>query len=150
MIAENLLDVSFPPPLCADFAIKIGARVSGGTDMSRLMQGLEQKFKIKCVMSNKISQLIAHLRGGGVAVINVGGDRPGYRGIFSNGGHYIVAIAMENGKIALLDPGLYRTKYHAHYRAAVTVRKNILLASPEIIDQDAQNRNPRYYLCGIK
>ncbi len=125
-----------------DLALSSGARVSGGTDMKRLTAGMSRKYGVKCTQSNSIAELKAHLEKGGVAICNTAG-----KGMFSTGGHYVVALGLLGEKVCLADPGLYAGKYNtAKRRAAVTVTGDLLLTTTTVLDADCTGRWPRYYL----
>lgn len=147
MVVEGLTGGSFPPEQAVAFAIACGARVSGGTDFRVLGKAVTRRFGLTMRTENRIAALTRHLRQGGWAVVNVGGDRAGHIGVFSNAGHYIVARGLDSGgNIILWDPGNYSGKYRRAGREEVTVRQNDLLAAPALVDSDAANRSPRYYL----
>lgn len=125
-----------------DLALRCGARVSGGTDMKRLCTALEQAYRLTCVRTNSVTQLQNHLKQGGVAICNTAG-----KGMFSTGGHYVVALGLLDGKVCLADPGLYAGKYRTvRRRAAVTLSGDLLLTAPAVLDADCVGRWPRYYL----
>lgn len=91
----------------------------------------------------------SEFRGGGVAIANVGGDRGSYKGVFSDGGHYLVALgAAPDGRVILADPYLYDGKYTKPHRRSVEVVDKLLYAPAAVLDKDADNRTPRYTLFG--
>lgn len=115
--------------------------------MRILSKALANRQGLKLSMSNSLKEMQSALELGGMAVVNVGGDRSGYKGVFSNGGHYIVASGYYNGKIIVVDPGYYAGKYSKSWRQGVTVLNGgVLAAAPEVIDKDAANRSPKYYI----
>lgn len=125
-----------------DLAINGGARVSGGTDMKRLSSLICKQYGLQCTQTSSITELQAHLKRGGVAICNTAG-----RGMFSTGGHYIVALGMLDGKVCFADSGLYTGKYStAARRAKVTVSGDLIFAKPGVLDADCVGRWPRYYL----
>lgn len=125
-----------------DLAINGGARVSGGTDMRRMAQLIASQYKLKYTTTSSVSELVAHLKRGGVAICNSAG-----RGMFSTGGHYVVALGMLGGKVCIADPGLYTGKYStAARRAKVQVSGDLIFADPATLDADCIGRYPRYYL----
>lgn len=151
MVVENLTDMSLPPPEAAKYAIACGARVSGGTDMKRLSQCLAEDFGLTVRTTDDVDELLAHLKQNGIAVANVGGDRPGYKGVFSDGGHYLVALCLApDGRVALADPGLYAGKYQKPHRRAAEAVGGLVYAQPDALDKDAQNRSPRFTLFAVK
>ena len=125
-----------------DMAVRCGARVPGGTDMKKLTGELCRRYGLKCTQSNHLYELTAHLKAGGVAICNTAG-----RGMFSTGGHYVVALGFLGDKLCVADPGLYAGKYTtARRKAAVQVTGDLLLTDPSTLDADCVGRWPRYYL----
>ena len=124
-----------------DIAKACGARVSGGTDVKVLCTELCRRYGLKCTQTNSVTQLTAHLEKGGVAICNTAG-----RGMFSTGGHFVVALGLLGNKVCIADPGLYAGKYRSQKRAAVTVVGDLLQASPAVLDADCVGRTPRYCL----
>lgn len=125
-----------------DLALTCGARVSGGTDMKKLCAALTKAYGVTCTLSNRADDLTAHLERGGVAVCNTAGN-----GMFSTGGHYVVALGLLDGKVCVADPGLYTGKYgSAKRRKAVSVTGDLLLTDAAAVDADCVGRWPRYYL----
>ena len=82
-----------------------GANHKSGTDGSIYFPAFAEKLGLVYECSDKIEDLLYCLRTGGAAIILVGGDREGYRGVFSDRWrHYIVAVSEErDGRIAILD-----------------------------------------------
>ena len=58
-------------------------------------------------MTSDIEEVKHCVRTGGAVVANVGGDREGYIGVFTHGGHYVVVISeTEDGRLCILDPSI--------------------------------------------
>ena len=149
MIVEGLTGKTWPPEESAKYAIKAGARITGGTDMERLSSCIAKDYGLSFKTTDDLSALIAHLPTG-MAVINVGGDRSGYTGLFSDGGHYITATGLNNGKIVIYDPGYYPGKFSKAGRGGkVSITGNEITVVPALLDKDAESRSPRYYLFGV-
>lgn len=125
-----------------DLAVNGGARVSGGTDMKRLAALVARQHGLRFSTTSDRTILLEHLRRGGVAICNTAG-----RGIFSTGGHYVVALGELGGKVCIADSGLYTGKYStAARRAKVTVSGDLIFADAATLDADCIGRYPRYYL----
>ena len=125
-----------------DLALTCGARVSGGTDMKKLCTALAKAYALTCTLSNSAAELKRHLERGGAAICNTAG-----KGMFSTGGHYVVALGLLESKVCIADPGMYAGKYSsARRRKAVTVIGDLLLCDPAVLDADCVGRWPRYYL----
>lgn len=125
-----------------DLAVNGGARVSGGTDMRRLASLICGRYGLKVATTNSLPELQRHLIRGGVAICNSAG-----RGMFSTGGHYVVALGILGGKVCIADPGLYTGKYStAARKTKVTVSGDLVFADAETLNADCIGRAPRYYL----
>lgn len=148
MIVENLTGRSFPPEESACYAIRNGARVSGGTDMRVLSRAVGRDFGMNIFTTNDENELIRRLNAGGMAIANVGGNRAGYTGVFSDAGHYVVAAGIKpDGRVIVLDPCLYEGKFNkAGRREKVSVSGNEVWCAPTVLHQDTFTRNPNYYL----
>jgi hypothetical protein len=153
MIVSNLTGKIVDPPAMAAYSIKHGARVAGGTDMSALTKALAADYGLTVSTANDEAALLAHLKSGGMAIANVGGDRSGYVGVFSNEGHYVVVANVLTGIpgtgpiIAVLDPGYYVGKFNVKGRTGkVSMDGNTCICSISVLGQDTANRSPSYYL----
>lgn len=125
-----------------DLAVSGGARVSGGTDMKRLASLICGRYGLKVTTTSSLPELQRHLIRGGVAICNSAG-----RGMFSTGGHYVVALGILGGKVCIADPGLYTGKYStAARKAKVQVSGDLIFADAETLNTDCIGRAPRYYL----
>lgn len=131
------------------YAIKCGARDLDGTDMALLSACIARDYKLTRTLTDDMGKLVTELKSGSVAVCNVGGDRDGYKGVFSTGGHYIVAVGVADDAVTLVDPGMYDAKYSSAYRASkvnILSLEGILAADKAVLDKDCANRSPRYYI----
>lgn len=152
MIVSNLTSKVVDPKAMATYAIQKKARVSGGTDMQVLSKAIAADYGLTYATTNDESVLLQHLRSGGIAIANVGGNRPGYKGVFSDGGHYVVVAGLApDGKAMVLDPGYYAGKFNKFGRVGkVTVKGNECHCAITVLVQDTSNRNPGYYLFARK
>lgn len=112
MIVANLTGQAVDIPAFAQYCIKSGARVSGGTDMRRLAKVICRDYGMTCETTNDSGRLLEHLTAGGMAVANVSGNRKGYTGVFSDSGHYVVVAAANGDMLSVLDPAMYAGKYN--------------------------------------
>lgn len=91
MVLANLLGLAVSPAETAAFALEHGARAEGGTNMRRLAAQAALRWPLRVTETCDTAELIAALQGGAMAICNTAGDRPGRKGVFSSGGHYVVA-----------------------------------------------------------
>lgn len=148
MIVENLTSHKMSPITMAKYAISKGARVNGGTDMNVLAKSICADYGLSFTITNDENKLINHLKSGGMAIANVGGNRSGYIGVFSDGGHYITVVEINNnGKVIILDPGYYVGKYNKVGRKGkVTMNGNECICDISVLAKDTENRSPAYWL----
>ena len=100
-------------------------------------------------MTNDLESLRFCLRTGGAAVIHTSGSYDGYVGVFSIGGHYIVAINEEpDGRIAILDPSYKDGKYEIEGRLGkVEVKKQaVALCDGQVLMNEIEKRDVGFYL----
>ncbi|MCX7614873.1 MAG: hypothetical protein N2Z65_03870 [Clostridiales bacterium] len=149
MVVEELTGEVWPPDESALYAMKAGARITGDTKMELLASCIAKDFGLMIKTTNDINVLVSHLTRG-LAIINVGGDRTGYTGLFSDIGCYIVAAGIKDGKVIIYDPGFYEGKFlKTGRRGKVSVSGDEIYVAPEWLDKDTENCSPRYYLFGV-
>ena len=146
MVVNSLTNLNVSILEMVEFAQNIGARVSSGTDMEVLGNSIANVYQFNVERTNDIDMLKSALQNNAVAIINVGGDRTGYKGVFSDSGHYLIAYGVldDGDTIMMVDPYMYSGKYSASYRQAVTVVRDFIYAASAVVDKDASNRSPRY------
>lgn len=131
---------------CA-FALSCGARIKGaGTDMHTLLSAATKKWKITYTTTSSNSKLAAHLRSGGVAIMNQGSS---YK-VFSNGGHFVVAAAIDNNNnVTVIDSYWNRNKYRTWpaYHTKSKILSRCFVRTPlEWCGKATIDRFPSYYL----
>lgn len=148
MIIQNLTPYRLDPAGMAAYAIEKGARNSGGTDMNILASALREDYGLAFTTTSDEQSLITHLASGHMAIANVGGNRPGYSGVFSDGGHFVVCAGVtENHKLIILDPGYYTGKFKKTGRVGkVKVNGNECICDLAVLGEDTSNRAPSYWL----
>lgn len=148
MIIANMTAQKIDPKDMAAYSIQVKARVSGGTDMNVLANAVAKDYHLDVKTTNNESILLDHLKSGGMAVANVGGNRPGYTGVFSDGGHFIVCAGLaDDGEIIVLDPGLYTEKFNKPGRVGkVKVNGNYCYCDISVLTMDTASRSPSYWL----
>lgn len=147
MVVEGLTGKKWGPKQSAEYSISIGARASGGTDMARLGRQAAAKFGLVYSVTSDIERLVEAVQGGAWAIANVGGDRPGYVGLFSDSGHFVAVRGIKAGRLIVWDPMLYAGKFSKQGRAGkVTLEGNDAYVMPAFLDKDCETRYPRYYI----
>ena len=85
--------------------------------------------------------------GEGMAIANSGGDRPGWTGVFTTGGHFIVLVSAKGREICVMDPSMYEGKYDTEGRKGkVRVEGNLAYVDIATLARDCDNRYPSYAL----
>lgn len=138
----NIADISVPT-MCK-YAVSVGARVSGGTDMRTLLKHASQKYNFTYKTTSKNAELLAHLNAGGAALMNQGDAY----GVFANGGHYVAAVKATGETITVLDSYWNSTKYLSwpQHHAKRTGQKGVVTASLTQCGKATIDRAPSYYL----
>ncbi len=147
MIVSSMTSNIVDPEAMAAYSIANGARVSGGTDMNTLADAICRDYGLTCETTSNESMLLEHLQSGGMAVANVGGDRSGWTGVFSNGGHFIVAAGYNGYTVTIMDPGYYSGKFNSTGRSGkVIVDGDLCYCDIAVLGEDTANRTPSYWL----
>ncbi len=150
MVADRLIpDCEFSVEDAVKLSYECEANHKKGTDYARFAPAFAEKFGLEYEMTDDPERLRFCLRTGGAAVLHSKGDRDGYIGVFTHGGHYIAAISEErDGRIAILDPSLKEGKYEEEGRRGLVELKNgvIALCDMEVLVKDTETANPGFYL----
>ena len=147
MMAEQLTGETHSPEEVAQLAQSVGARVSGGTDLRRLGSALCLRLGLKMETGSSKALLLDCLNKGGVAICNISGDREGYTGLFSSGGHYVCAVGLSpEGLVRVWDPDRYSGKYERDgRRGRVQLDGNDVLVPAGGLLTDCAEREPALY-----
>lgn len=109
MVLRNSTTVSFDTRQWTHRCLAMGARGEEGTDMGVVARCLKERYGMEYAVTDKMEQLVQHLKKGYKAIINVSG---GGRMLFSDSGHYIMAAGIDkHGNLILLDPYWYEGKF---------------------------------------
>lgn len=150
MVADRLLvDSKFELKDALKLSYETKANPREGTNYRRFAPAFAEKLGFDWEATCDTQRLVYCLQTGGAAVVNVGGKREGYPGLFSRVGHYIVAISQErDGRIAILDPGYQEGRYDVEGCEGLVTMKNrvIALCDLQVLAKDAANRDPSFYL----
>lgn len=134
-----------------EFAVFCGARIrDAGTNMSTLLKHAAEKWPITYRTTSSNAELAAHLRAGGVAIMNQGDT---YK-VFSNGGHYVVAAAIDNAdRVTVIDSYWNTKKYKTwpKYHAKSEILSRCFVRTPLYwCGRATAGRDPSYYLISKK
>ena len=148
MVVEALTAQRFTPAEAAELALSCGARDDTGTEISILAAAVARRFGLRYELTNDAGRLLQFLQDGrGLAVANSGGDRPGWTGVFTTGGHFIVLAAANGREITVWDPSITPTKYDREGRRdKVRVEGGSVYADIAVIARDCDHRTPSYVL----
>ena len=107
-----------------------------GTDMKVLGPILAKLFDLEYIQSSDKEEMVAWLKNGGEVIVHAQGDKDGHIGLFSNRGHYILATAMVEDEVQILDPSDKMDKYEIEGRKGL-VRKEapFVYTVPELVDE---------------
>ena len=124
-----------------------GANITAGTRMAILGPVLAEKYSLTFEMTKSTEKVVDCLQRGGCVIINVGGDHDDYKGVFSNGGHYIMAVSTDGETICTLDPSWTSSKMHTPEREGKVLEDPpFLYCSLKVLEEDTANRETPFYL----
>ncbi len=143
LFEARVADVDIPT-MC-ELAVSCGARVSGGTNETTLLEAASSIYGFTYTSTNDAEDLREHLENGGIAIIHAGTSYP----LFTTAGHYMAAVDIDGDDVTLLDSYWYEDKYTStEIRAEnVTVLGTgvVQTALDQIVEATA-DRSPCYYL----
>lgn len=151
MIVENLVGERWKMADWAKWVISTGARVNGGTSLNILGKACAKRYDMNLTMTSSETELANHLKKGGMAIANVGGNRSGWTGIFSTAGHYVAVLGIKSdGRFIVADPNFYASKFQKPgVKGKVTVDGELVYIKPEYLHLDTLKRTPNYYLFSL-
>ena len=151
MMVEHLTTKTISLKRLISLSIKNKANLTPGTNLKILGPIVADMFNLDFKTTNSIKTAMRHLQNGGSVIANVGGDREGYTGVFSHGGHYIFLLSADKDSVCILDPSYKEGKYEEEGRQGkVRVDAPFVYCAPEVLAQDTDNRNPGFYLFARK
>lgn len=148
MVADWLLPNSqFDLRDAVQLSYDTNANRNAGTDMRYIAPVFAYKFGLELEFSDDIADVIRCVQTGGAVVALSRGDREGYTGVFTHGGHYMAVIGMDRqGRLMILDPSWKEGKFdEAGREGKVEVKDKICYCAPEVLDEDCKHR-PDFYL----
>ena len=151
MVVDHLTTHHLSIEDCVQLSYEAKANIIVGTRMCFLGPLAAEKFGMDFRASSDINEVLAHLQAGGEVVINVGGSHDDYVGLYSKGGHYIVAIAYDGKELCILDPSYKENKYEIEpHKGKIRVDYPFTYCDPQVIMDDTQNRETPFYLFSRK
>jgi hypothetical protein len=150
MVLDRLVpNAEFSLEEAVELSYSVGANRRFGTSYKKFAPAFAEKFGLKYECTPDPERMLFCLRTGGVAVVNVAGDKDGRSGIFSHVGHYVTVIAEEtDSRLAILDPAYQEGRYDTEERKGkVEVTHGVIaLCSLETLVEDATTTFPAYHL----
>ena len=151
MMVDQLTTKTISLKRLVSISQKHNANHHPGTDMKILGPVVAKMFDLDYSETNSVNKAVQHLKNGGSVIANVGGDREGYTGVFSHGGHYILLLSADKDSVCVLDPSYKEGKYEEPGRQGnVRVDPPFAWCSPELLAKETDNRNPGFYLFARK
>lgn len=134
-----------------DFAISCHARIKDqGTSMPVLLKAAAAKWNFTYKTTSLNKELAAHLRSGGVAILNQGSTY----GVFANGGHYVMAASIDSqDRVTVLDSFWNDNKYKTwpeYGRKSKILARCVVRTPLYYCGLGTTGRNPSYYLLSKK
>lgn len=147
MVVENLTCGHLDLEECVRMSERLKANMELGTDLKILAPAVAEKCGLEYSFTDEKEVLADHLRRGGMAVANSSGDRDGYIGVFTHGGHYVAVNSIDGDEVCILDPSYKEGKFEEEGRKGkVLVDEPFVYCSLETLWEDCAGRSPRFYL----
>ena len=147
MVVDQLTMDKLSIKKCRDLSYKSGANRGLGTDMKILGPYVAERYGLKYRTTSSIEQAARCLKRGGRVIVNVGGDREGYEGIFTHVGHFMVLTAAHDGMFTVLDPSFRPDKFGERAeQEGIRTSGRFVLCPFGVMAREADNRRPAYYL----
>lgn len=151
MMVEHLTAKYLPIRECVRLSESTGANGGRGTRIHVLGPIVAKMYGLNYRTTNDITELLAHLRDGGEAIANVGGDREGHIGLFSHKGHFILVTSGNEEEVCVMDPSYKEEKFKEEGRIGkVRIEKPFIYCSAQALAEDVANRDPAFYLFSKK
>ena len=111
MMADRLTVQSLSLRRLVSLSRKHQANLHPGTDMEILGPVIAELLDLDYSVTNSVKTAVNCLKRGGSVIANTGGDREGYTGVFSHGGHFILLLSGTGRDVCVLDPSNKPGKY---------------------------------------
>ncbi|MFR8017536.1 MAG: hypothetical protein ACLU48_13750 [Clostridiaceae bacterium] len=126
---------------CLKLSNEVGANREIGTSLKILGPVVAERFNLNYGETSDLNELKAHLAKGGLAIANSGGDREGYTGVFTHGGHYILVVSADDNEACILDPSYKEGKYEEPGRdGKARAVDGFVYCSLKVLAEDCANR----------
>ena len=145
MVVDHLTMKTLSVRECARLSMEHLANHGDGTDMTVLGPVIAEKYGLEYAASDDIKAAMETVRDGGRVIALVKGSTPERRGIFSNGGHFVLIISAAEDEICILDPNWSEKKYAAAAEAGLIRMDGCFLYAPgELLHRETMVPNPDY------
>ena len=150
IVADRLLiNCNFDVHDAVRISYEAKANGKAGTNYTLFAPAFAKELGLIYKGTSDPNELLHCLRTGGAAGANVCGDRDGYTGVFSKGGHLIAVINEDpDGRIATLDPSYKDGKFDRDGRRGKVEVKNgvISICDLSVLIKETENRSPSFHL----
>lgn len=114
-----------------------------GTDMPLLSAKIAELFELELSVGTEREALLAGLHCGGAAILHA--EKP--QGLFSDGGHFVLAAAAKGDSVYVLDPSFTDEKYNKEYRRGLfTMEPPFVVVPAETVMEQIKYRTPSWYM----
>lgn len=104
---------------------------------------IAERYGLELSSGSSKEELMNGLHAGAVAIIHAG--KP--KGLFSDGGHFVLAAKAEGENIYIIDPSFNQEKYDKDYRQGLfTMEPPYIVVSADNVMDQIKYRMPSWYL----
>lgn len=142
MLVSALTEKQLEPEEAIRISMEAGAN-HFGTDMPIFSAKIAEIYDFKLSVGTEQEELLAGLHAGASAILHAG--KP--QGLFSDGGHFVLATAAKGTSIYVLDPSFRQEKYEKPYRQGLFILEPPYVVTPvQVVMEQIKYRTPSWYL----
>lgn len=147
MVIDQLTTEKFSVREAAQLSMAVGGNHSSGTDMEIFGPVVAEKFNLDYATSTDINEVVEAVRDGARVIALVGKTEPQHKGIFTQGGHYIVVISATKDEVCILDPNWTSKNFKKWEKEGlVRMEGTLVYTTPEILHNETKTVWPGYYI----
>lgn len=142
MLVSALTEKKLEPEEAVRISVEAGANYFG-TDMQLFSVKIAELYNLNLSVGTAQAELLEGLHAGAAAILHAG--KP--QGLFSDGGHFVLAVAAKGEDIYVLDPSFRQEKYDKPYRRGLFHMAPPYVVAPiGVVMEQISYRVPSWYL----
>ena len=148
MVVNSLTPYTLNIEDCVKISESCGANPYRGTNMSILAPVIAEKYDLVYTATDDLEEAIAHLQKGGQIIVHTGIPEGQEIGLFTQSGHYILAVSTDGKEFCILDPEYSPGKFDIPKRSGKVDDSHApyLYCDVNIVDSETKPGKTKYHL----